>query len=54
MLNGKKTYLLAFATVAYAALGWWLGQTSLNDALQLALPVLGAAFLRHGVSTTAR
>jgi len=54
MLNGKKTYLVALATLLFAGLGWWLGRLEPNAALQLAVTAISAATIRHGVSTEGR
>jgi len=53
MLTGYKTYILAALTVAYAVIGSYIGQIDGNAALQLIVTALGAAFVRHGVSTSA-
>jgi hypothetical protein len=41
--RGKKTYLSALASIAYAAAGWYLGELPLNEALQfLQVAVIGS------------
>jgi hypothetical protein len=50
-LAGKKTYILANATIAYAVCGWLTGNMDFTTAWALAAPVLAAAFVRHGIKT---
>jgi hypothetical protein len=52
MLNGYKTYIVALATLVFAALGWWLGKIEPDAAIQLAVTAISAATIRHGVSTS--
>ena len=49
--TGKKTYLVAVATIAYAIGGWVAGYLDLSQAIPLILGSLGLSGLRHGVST---
>jgi len=51
-LNGKKSYIVAAATVAYAlvVVGWGTGDWA--TASELVLAALGLASLRHGVAKT--
>ena len=49
-LAGKKTYIVAAATILYAALGYYTGNLDLNQALNAALNGAGLAALRAGVS----
>lgn len=49
MLQGKKTYIVAVATVAYAAAGVYLGKFGLTEAVSLVTPVLGLGALRAAV-----
>lgn len=52
-LTGKKTYLLAAASVIYAAAGFATHALSGAEALQVAQTALLGAFIRHGVRTGA-
>ncbi len=56
MLNsfaGKKTYLVAGATVAYALLGYYTGNLDFNHAVDVVLNGAGLAALRAGVAKAA-
>ena len=48
-LAGKKTYIVAIATVIYAVLGLILGYQSSEIAVPLILGALGLAGLRIGI-----
>ena len=50
MLQGYKTYILAGVTVIGAVAGYLVGDLSLIDALNLAIPALTGAFVRNGIS----
>lgn len=57
-LNGKKTYIMAAATVVASWLGYLVGEpvlgqdaATLADAIQLTVVALLAATLRHGMHT---
>ena len=52
-IEGKKTYLLAAASLLYAASGYYTHALSAPDALQIAQAALIGAFVRHGVTTGA-
>ena len=49
-LAGKKTYIVAGATILYAALGYYTGNLDFNQALNAALNAAGLAALRAGVA----
>jgi hypothetical protein len=49
-LQGKKTYLIAAATVSYALLGYLTGNLDFNQAATVALNGAGLASLRAGVA----
>ena len=49
MLSGKKTYLVAAATIAYALGGLYLGNVSFAEAVALITPMLGLSALRAAV-----
>ena len=49
MLNGSKTYVVALGLVAYAALGYFLGDMPWQDALHAALEGSGLAALRRAI-----
>lgn len=53
MLTGYKTYLTAAASVAIAWLSVYLHQMDAQAAVQMTSAALLAAFLRHGVATSA-
>ena len=48
-LDGNKTYLVAIATIIYAAVGWYLGHLDMQEALALLSTSGLVGFLRHGV-----
>jgi len=52
-IEGKKTYLLAAASLLYAAAGYYTHALSAADALQVAQAAVMGAFIRHGVKTGA-
>lgn len=52
-IEGKKTYLVAAASLLYAATGYYTQGLSAADALQIAQAALMGAFIRHGVQTGA-
>jgi hypothetical protein len=49
-LAGKKTYIVAAATILYAALGYYTGNLDFNQAVNVALNAAGLAALRAGVA----
>ena len=49
-LSGYKTYIVAFTTVVSTVAAYLLGDTSLQDGLQLVIPAILGATLRHGVT----
>jgi hypothetical protein len=49
-LAGKKTYIVAAATILYAALGYYTGNLDFNQAVNAALNAAGLAALRAGVA----
>lgn len=49
-LEGKKTYLVAGATVLYALLGVLLGFMDQMQATELVLAALGLSSLRSGIA----
>lgn len=55
MLNrkfeGKKTYTTAIITILSAALAYFAGELTLFETLQLAIPAIMGAFVRHGLKT---
>lgn len=51
-LQGYKTYIICAIALIYAASGFFTGNLDANNAIQIALTALGAAGLRHGISTT--
>lgn len=50
MLEGKKTYLIAAATILYGALGLALGHLNVDQAAELILGGSGLAALRAGLA----
>ena len=52
-IEGKKTYLVAAASLIYAAVGYYTQALSAADALQVAQAALMGAFIRHGVKSGA-
>lgn len=54
MLQGKKTYLVSAAMIAYAVLGVVLGYHGTDRAIELALTALGMGALRNGMTTKKR
>ena len=51
-LNGYKTYIVAAVAVIYAVSGFFTGHLDANTAIETVLTALGAASLRHGMTTT--
>lgn len=51
-INGNKTYIICAVALMYAASGFFTGNLDANAAIQVALTALGAAGLRHGISTS--
>ena len=49
-LKGKKTYIIAAGTAAYAILGLVLGQHDANVTMELVIEAAMVSGLRHGVS----
>ena len=49
--SGKKTYLVAGATVLFALLGLFTGNMDFNQVVTMILAALGASTLRHGIKT---
>ena len=52
-LEGKKTYVVAIATISYALGGWVAGYLSLDQVIPLILVALGMGGIRHGITTNA-
>lgn len=52
MLKGYKTYITAALAVLGAAAGYLTGDMALNDAIQLGVTALLAAFIRNGMPST--
>lgn len=50
MLQGKKSYIVAAATVLYGVLGLVLGHLTPDQAMQLILGGSGLAALRAGIA----
>lgn len=50
LTSGKKTYIVAIATLVFAVAGVFLGQLDVKEAIELVLGALGVASLRHGMS----
>lgn len=53
IIEGKKTYLVAAASLIYAASGYYTHALSAAEALQIAQAAAMGAFIRHGVKTGA-
>lgn len=51
-INGKKTYAVAVATIAYAIVYYGLSQHQWGAAVDLVLGASGLGALRHGVAKT--
>jgi hypothetical protein len=49
ILKGKKTYLVAAASIAYAWLGVYFGSVDINTAIQLTLAALGGSAIRNAI-----
>jgi len=54
MLSGYKTYIVCAVAVIYAVAGFYTGNLDLNAAIQVVLAALGAAGLRHGITTSSQ
>jgi hypothetical protein len=52
-LQGKKTYIVAFAVVVQAAIGVYLGDYTTQTAITMVLSALGLGALRSGVTAEA-
>lgn len=52
MLSGYKTYIVCAAAIIYAISGFYTGHLDVNAAFEVVLAALGAAGLRHGISTS--
>lgn len=50
-MNGKKTYLVALASILGAGAGFLTGEMSAPQAIQLAITALLGATIRHGITT---
>ena len=50
MLPGKKTYLMSALFIAYAGIGFLIGEVSGSEFVQLVLEGGGLAALRNGVA----
>ena len=50
MLEGKRTYILAFGAVVAAAVAFFTGEMTLAEAINAALVGAGLGALRAGVS----
>lgn len=53
MFAGYKTYIVAGLTAIGALASYLMGETSIQDAIQLAVTAILASTIRHGVSTGA-
>lgn len=51
MFSGKKTYILAAASILYAGFGLYTHNLDFNAALQVGQVALASAFVRHGVAS---
>ena len=51
MLKGKKTYIAAAVSLAYAAAGYFGGYIEAEAAIQIAQTAIMGAFIRNGVKT---
>ena len=51
-LQGKKTYIVAGATILYAVVGMWSGSLDQNSGMAMIFGALGFGAVRHGISTT--
>ena len=52
MLAGYKTYITAALAILGAVASYFMGDLALADAIQIVIPALMGAFVRHGVTTT--
>lgn len=53
-MNGWKTYLVCAVAIIYAVSGILSGNLDGNTAVGIILAALGAAGLRHGITTTSQ
>ncbi len=51
-MSGYKTYIVCAVTIIYAIIGVYLGSLDLTTGSQMVLAALGAAGLRHAISTS--
>lgn len=51
-MSGSKTYIVCAVAVVYAITGFYSGNLDITSALNVVLAALGAAGLRHAISTT--
>ena len=51
-LAGKKTYVVAALTIAFAAVEYWAGGMTQKEAVELVLGSAGLGALRHGLTGT--
>lgn len=52
LLNGYKTYIVAAATIFFAAAQYWNGATNETSMILTILGALGLGAVRHAISTT--
>ena len=50
-LKGKKSYIIAAGTLAYAGYGFYSGHMTKDEAIKLAIGSGALATLRHGLDT---
>lgn len=51
-MSGYKTYLVCAASIVYAVSGFFTGHLDANAAIEVVLAALGAAGLRHAISSS--
>lgn len=51
-MSGSKTYIVCAVAVVYAVAGFFSGNLDSVTAFNVILAALGAAGLRHGISTS--
>lgn len=51
-MSGYKTYIVCAVAIAYAVFGVLSGNLDATNAINVVLAALGAAGLRHAISTT--
>lgn len=51
MLKGYRTYILGFVTIIGAAAAYLVGDTSLTEAINLAVTAGMGMFIRSGINT---